>query len=397
MPLATETDNKKLQKLKLAFWFSLACIIVIGLVIDQINYSREKDAFRAQELAKVSAYRAELEATLISNIQLVRGLAVAVAAEPNLDQARFTQIASPLFSTSSELRNIGAAPDMVIQMTYPLVGNEKSIGLNFLENPAQRDDAIRARDENRIVMAGPLELVQGGQALIARMPVFTPPELTFWGFLSVVLDIDKIYTNSGLIALSQHYDVALQGKNGLGAKGDFFYGSQDVLNTNPLSFRINFPGGEWQMYATPKSGWQPPSSAIWPLRLAIILFCILFAGASVFFLRMVERQYKSERMLETMSSLAKVGAWSFNLETRTVYWSDMTKQILSFLLMYNQSGLLTLHILKRVKAEIKFVALTSVQSSMVRVLKLKYKSSLLKVMKFGCCYMVKPSIKMAVV
>ncbi|MEM6508211.1 MAG: ATP-binding protein [Pseudomonadota bacterium] len=330
MPLATETDNKKLQKLKLAFWFSLACIIVIGLVIDQINYSREKDAFRAQELAKISAYRAELEATLISNIQLVRGLAVAVAAEPNLDQARFTQIASPLFSTSSELRNIGAAPDMVIQMTYPLVGNEKSIGLNFLENPAQRDDAIRARDENRIVMAGPLELVQGGQALIARMPVFTPPELTFWGLLSVVLDIDKIYTNSGLIALSQHYDIALQGKNGLGAKGEFFYGSKDVLNTNPLSFRINFPGGEWQMYAIPKSGWQPPSSAIWPLRLAIILFCFLFAGASVFFLRMVERQYKSERMLETMSSLAKVGAWSFNLETRTVYWSDMTKQIFKF-------------------------------------------------------------------
>ena len=48
MPLATETDNKKLQKLKLAFRFSLAWIIVIGLVIDQINYSREKDAFRAQ-------------------------------------------------------------------------------------------------------------------------------------------------------------------------------------------------------------------------------------------------------------------------------------------------------------------------------------------------------------
>ena len=330
MPLATETDNKKLQKLKLAFWVSLACVVVIGLVIDQINYSREKDAFRAQELAKISAYRAELEATLVSNIQLVRGLAVAVAAEPNLDQARYEQIAAPLFATSSELRNIGAAPDMIIQMTYPLAGNEKSIGLNFLENPAQRDDAIRARDENRIVMAGPLELVQGGQALIARMPVFIPPENTFWGLLSVVLDVNKIYSNSGLIALSQHYDVALQGRGGRGLQGDFFYGSEDILNTKPLSFTINLPGGEWRMYASPKSGWQPPSSAVWPLRFAIILFCILFACASLFFLRMVERQYKSERMLETMSSLAKVGAWSFNLETKTVYWSDMTKQIFKF-------------------------------------------------------------------
>ena len=81
------------------------------------------------------------------------------------------------------------------------------------------------------------------------------------------------------------------------------------------------------MYAVPNAGWHPPKSAIWPLRIAIIIVCILFAGACVFFLKMLERQYKSERMLETMSSLAKVGAWSFNLETKAVYWSDMTKQI----------------------------------------------------------------------
>ena len=76
---------------------------------------------------------------------------------------------------------------MVIKMTYPIEGNEKSIGLNFLENKAQRADAIKARDENKIIMAGPIELVQGGQALIARMPVFIPPEQQFWGLLSVVL------------------------------------------------------------------------------------------------------------------------------------------------------------------------------------------------------------------
>ncbi len=330
MPLTIDTDNKKLHKLKLAFWLSLVLVIVIGIVIDRINYHREKDAFRAQELAKVSAYRAELEAILVSNIQLVRGLAVAITAEPNLDQARYSQIASPLFETSSELRNIGAAPNMVIRMTYPLEGNEKSIGLNFLENAAQRADALRARDENQIVMAGPLELVQGGQALIARMPVFIPPEQQFWGLLSVVLDINKIYVNSGLVSLSENYDVALQGRNGLGSQGDFFYGKSAILKNDPLDFIIHFPGGKWQMYASPKAGWHPPASAIWPLRLAIILFCVLFAGCSWFFLKMLERQYKSERMLETMSSLAKVGAWSFNLETKSVYWSDMTKQIFKF-------------------------------------------------------------------
>jgi len=330
MPLATENDNKKLRKLRLAFWFSLALIVLIGFVLDHINYNRGKDAFRSQELAKLSAYRAELESILISNIQLVRGLAVAVAAEPNLDQTRFAQIAAPLFETSSELRNIGGAPDMVIRMGYPLEGNEKSIGLNFLENAAQRDDAIKARDENTIVMAGPLELVQGGHALVARMPVFMPPDHKFWGLLSVVLDINKIYTNSGLVSLGNNYDIALQGRNGKGQHGEFFYGEKHILENTPLSFSITFPGGEWRMYAAPKAGWSPPSSTIWPLRIAIILVCALFASASLFFLKMLERQYKSERMLETMSSLAKIGAWSFNLETKSMYWSDMTKQIFNY-------------------------------------------------------------------
>jgi len=39
MPLATENDNKKLKKLKLTFWLSLGLIILIGLVIDHINYT----------------------------------------------------------------------------------------------------------------------------------------------------------------------------------------------------------------------------------------------------------------------------------------------------------------------------------------------------------------------
>ncbi len=327
MPLATDKDNKKLKKLKLAFWPPLALVIFIGLIIDHLNYSREKDAFRAQEFAKLSTYRAELEATLISNIQLVRGLAVAVAAEPDLNQARYEQIAAPLFATSSELRNIGAAPDMVIRMTYPLKGNEKSIGLNFLDNALQRDYAIRARDENKIIMAGPLELIQGGQALIARIPVYTAPEQTFWGLLSVVLDINKVYSNSGITSLSKEYDIALQGRNGQGQQGEFFYGKETILNQDPLRFSINFSGGEWKMYATPKTGWSPPNTAVWPLRIAIIVVCLVLVITSVFFLRMLERQYKNERMLETMSGLAKIGAWSFNLETKTVYWSDMTKHI----------------------------------------------------------------------
>ena len=330
MPLLHNHDHKQVYKFKLTFWCSLVFILLISLAVDQISYNRAQASHRLLILSEVSSYRTQLESTLVSNIQLVRGLAVAVAAEPNLDQQRFAQIAAPLFDSSSELRNIGGAPDMVIRMTYPLAGNEKAIGLNFLENKAQRVDAIRARDNNEIVMAGPLTLVQGGEALVARVPVYLPPDKHFWGLLSVVLDIEKIYAKAGIYKLEEHYHVAIQGRNGLGLQGEYFRGNSEILKRDPLSFSLTFQGGEWVIFVAPKTGWAPPSTTIWPLRLAIFTICGLLVLAFVVFLKMLNRQLQNEKMLVTMSSLAKIGAWSFNLETQQVYWSDMTKEIFKY-------------------------------------------------------------------
>lgn len=330
MPLSQTQQRKQVYTFKLTFWLSLLFILITSIVLDRINYNRAKEAHRLLILSEVSSYRAQLESILISNIQLIRGLAVAVAAEPNLEQQRFAQIAAPLFETSSELRNIGGAPDMVLRMTYPLKGNEKAIGLNFLENETQRADALRARDSNEIVMAGPLTLVQGGEALIARVPVYLPPNKEFWGLLSVVLDIDKIYKNSGFRQLEENFKVAIQGKNGLGKNGEFFFGNADILTQTPLQFNLTFQGGEWEIYVVPKSGWSPPASTIWPLRLAIITIFGLLIGSFLFFLKMLTRQQQSEKMLSTMSNIAKIGAWSFNLDTQQVFWSDMTKKIFKY-------------------------------------------------------------------
>ncbi|MEM5513744.1 ATP-binding protein [Pseudoalteromonas sp. AS84] len=325
------TNNKtNVHNFKLTFWLSLTLTVLVGVVLDRINYNRVKDAHRLQILSEVSTYRAQLESILVSNIQLVRGLGVAVAAQPNLQQKQFEQIAQPLFKTSNELRNIGGAPDMVIRMTYPLKGNEKALGLNFLEEKNQRADAIRARDTNTIVMAGPLKLIQGDIALIARVPVYVPPENRFWGLLSVVLNIDKVYKNSGIYELEKEYNVALQGRHGLGKKGEFFYGDQNITDQDPLEFTLSFQGGNWQLYVAPKIGWSPPNSAVWPLRLSIIIICGLLIWAFLFFLKMLNRQQQNEKMLEAMSDLAQIGAWSFNLENKQIYWSDMTKKIFKY-------------------------------------------------------------------
>ncbi|MEL0641883.1 ATP-binding protein [Pseudoalteromonas aliena] len=327
---APNNNKMNVHNFKLTFWLSLTLTILVGVVLDRINYNRVKGAHRLQTHSEASTYRAQLESILISNIQLVRGLGVAVAAEPKLGQERFSQIAAPLFETSNELRHIGGAPNMIVQMIHPLKGNEKAIGLNFLANKNQRDDALKAYNTNSIIMVGPLTLLQGVEGLIARVPVYTSPEHEFWGLLSVVLDIEKVYSNSGIYELSEKYSVAIQGRNGFGKKGEFFYGNSNIVEQDPLEFTLNFQTGSWQLYVAPKVDWSPPISAIWPLRLSIIIICGLLIWAFLFFLKMLNRQQQNEKMLEAMSDLAQTGAWSFNLEKKQVYWSDMTKKIFKY-------------------------------------------------------------------
>lgn len=56
----------------------------------------------------------------------------------------------------------------------------------------------------------------------------------------------------------------------------------------------------------------------------------MLISAFLFYLKILNREQESERMLEVMSNLAQVGAWSFNLEKKHVFWSDMTKKIFEY-------------------------------------------------------------------
>ncbi|WP_241566354.1 CHASE domain-containing protein [Pseudoalteromonas sp. R3] len=234
----------------------LLVILAAGWYIDGINERRLIEVEKNRTYEELNVYRTQIEGTLAANIQLVRGLAIALAPQPNLDQAQFERFAAPLFETSQVLRNVGAAPDMVLQMVYPLEGNDKAIGLNYLTHPQQKKDAIKARDTRNIVLAGPLELIQGGTALIARVPVYVDKD-SFWGLLSVVIDMPKLYEQVSLNKLEGDYLIAIQGRNGLGDSGEYFYGSPTIQEHNPLAFTIHVPSGSWVMYAAPRYGGRP--------------------------------------------------------------------------------------------------------------------------------------------
>ncbi|TIN27308.1 MAG: EAL domain-containing protein [Mesorhizobium sp.] len=317
----------------IAFVVLLACAVFA----DQQNSRVSDQLARADVLAKVNIIRAKLEGNIGGNLQLVQGLVSTIVTEPYMGQQRFASLARNLFQQKSQLHNIAGAPDLVISLMYPMEGNEKAIGLDYRKNEAQRMAALRARDQHVLVFAGPVNLAQGGRGFIGRIPVFVPTAgggNRFWGIVSAVVDVDRLYAASGLINPELDIDVALTGADALGGGGERFFGGDNVVAGNPVSADVQLPSGSWRISAIPKGGWPAAPKNEWLLRAlmtlagALVVLPILVAGR-LFGER--QKHYAELRRLSGRLELALeasgIGVWEHDLATNEMVWDDRVNEI----------------------------------------------------------------------
>jgi two-component system sensor histidine kinase/response regulator len=128
----------------------------------------------------------------------------AVSSNPDIDQNQFALFAKSLLDGSAQLRNITATRNVKLKYMYPVKGNEAAIGFDYRDHPEQLKDLLRARQNKQTVISGPIELIQGGQGLILRLPVVIPSRThatpKVCGTISAVVDLQLLYEASGLLA-----------------------------------------------------------------------------------------------------------------------------------------------------------------------------------------------------
>jgi len=326
---------------------ALLVVIVVGLLAEYQNRRVYLERQRTEVLGHVSLIRAKLEGNINSNIQLVRGLVATLSTEPLMDQRRFSALAGNLLSGKSQLRVIGGAPDLVVSLIHPLKGNERALGLDYSKNQAQREAALRARDSGDLVLAGPVDLVQGGKGVVGRFPVFVndgKDSKRFWGIVSAVVDMDRLYRDSGILDADLPVKLSIIGRDGKGAGGDLFYGSAAVVADDPVTADVLLPSGSWRIAAVPRGGWSELPPNVWALRLLILAGGLLIMIPAVATGRLIEERLKNidelrrrEVQLERLSrrlSLAldssRIGVWELNTETNALFWDDRVNELYGF-------------------------------------------------------------------
>ncbi len=250
---------------------SLMTGVLMLLQYKSIEAQREQSA--DDELKKTTA---ALQSALDERLFTLDALDAFVSSYAELDlkdkqqeqqfQQHFDQFSSQLHQSVDGILSMQLAPQGIIRYLTGN-GNDKALGYDLFEDDSRKQQIIRAIYQYHQVITGPIGLVQGGEAIIARKAVFAghspnasavrlqqqliyeDPSLlpdNFWGLATVLFTTDAILSHAGLEqASSDKFRYALKGRHGLGAEGEVFWGDPQIFNETPQVQAVVFDAGQW--------------------------------------------------------------------------------------------------------------------------------------------------------
>jgi diguanylate cyclase (GGDEF)-like protein len=134
-----------------------------------------------------------------------------------------------------------------------------------------------------MIVAGPVNLRQGGVAIITRTPIFVHQGSTasYWGVVSIVIDMQSLFAAVQLPELQRRYQVTLQGRDALGAQGEVFLGDADVLIEPDAIGTIRFASGSWllamqSLNGVAQSNWAGQRVRVVGYSFIAMLYVLLF-------------------------------------------------------------------------------------------------------------------------
>ena len=235
------------------FWsFCVAVCLLAGSI--WINQKEQKSHAKVERISatqRVYDVSAHLSSSMFVRLNLTSSLEAFVTTNPSFSRQEFDSFANILKKNLYGVLSLQLAPDGIVTYLTDLQRNKAALGHNLLTDPARREIAERSIKERSYIIAGPINLIQGGTAIIARRPIFFPAENDdgdyFWGFATVLIDIHALLKDASIAALQDDYEVAIRGRDGMGADGEVFFGNERVFDSALAVSDILLPDARWQI------------------------------------------------------------------------------------------------------------------------------------------------------
>ncbi|MGE6221347.1 PAS domain S-box protein [Nubsella zeaxanthinifaciens] len=280
-------------KLTASFFF----IILIGIIclIGLQRYATIKESREREAIAMLESVEIRLGQLLKGSQNITLTLALTVDKQGN--PQNFEQIAAEIYRGNPYLQGVQLAPNGVIKYMYPLKGNERAIGLNVLKTGIQNQLAAKkAVAKRRIYFQGPVNLVQGGQGVVGRLPIFINQKL--WGFSAVVIKLNELLKAAGIDnSKYPYYRFQFSKIDPLDGKEEFFLEGADQTH-NTFETR-RFEEGDWKIYLTDTRSIYTDYSLI-----ALLIFGVILSFLSSYLLlRLLNKQAQLYATLAKQSDM----------------------------------------------------------------------------------------------
>lgn len=280
-----ENKTRTLLRYQAVFGAILVSLLIIASAYIVHRNEAEMDYFNRQVNVekRLNDVAGSLASAMRVRLNLTSSLRAFVTTRQQFTAQEFDHFGQLLQKDLTGVLSLQLAPGGIVTYLTNHERNKKAVGHNLLADPNRRELAEKSIRENSYIIAGPIDLVQGGQAIIARRPIFLSDKEAkteaFWGFATILIDINELLLDAAIDELSQDYDLAIRGKNGLGAKGDVFLGSESTF-TSPIAMaNIPLPNASWQIAVAEKNNNEVPgfmrSSWYWVTAFILAFACAM--------------------------------------------------------------------------------------------------------------------------
>lgn len=242
----------------------LAGIAVAASVLaERLALEAEIAGERAQAQKSASRIVAEVQRQNAFHQLIALAIANGIAAEPEIDQARFGRLVQPFLDTDPDIINVGVAEGYTIKHVYPVHQNRSALGFDYRDDPQQLASVQEAKEKEAAVFAGEVQLVQGGIGYIYRAPVFVTDHLkgrkSYWGIVSVVVSGSHFHEET-LVPANSDYVVGVRKVGNSPDESGMIWGDAVAFEGDPVLQQIDFGPQIWELAIRPEAGWPARAS-----------------------------------------------------------------------------------------------------------------------------------------
>lgn len=297
------------MKQKREFFIPALTFLIISIVLSTLyltiqcqSAAQNKERYRYIAANQSNIIRNHVD-TVLARAYTLSALIIA----DDGDISSFEQTAEHIYQetlshTGVTLKNIAVAPDGIVEDVYPIIGNERLIGFDFMDESKDGNaEAIAAYQKGELIITNPFELVQGGTGMAGRLPVFLSHDKTsiFWGLVTVTLDFNELMRAIHLESLSNmeiNYKLWYEDENGEQISME----NSKELPTDSVSYEFPIMNLTWHLDVSPMKGWNN-----------YIEFLIVFAviiGISLLIATQLMDKARIKRANEKLQRLAHLDA-----------------------------------------------------------------------------------------